>query len=366
MRCNICLFKVVSWFTNVPHSSNKMAKHITALLVVSISVICSSYNTIHQYTLSDFETTRKILRQETKFDPKILPLLKAKDIFGFNASTSVNLNSLLENFRSLKCIFLLTNYRNIDILPYSYPIVQRRPQVAILRGSGTWTYYMYDARLLWTPYGYLKKFFGNKISNETFYINCSNISQKFIGLNLHNSYVKPQEFCLRINLETFASHSKSWNCQVDLHLTPPSIIMRTMHYPQAFEIPVLGNQWNPKGQFPSNRLHANVVLTSESLKDEDIADWALQCKNSHFIEFAGSASKHEEFLVYTFEGSQKSRIEMVEFKYTDHKHKMHIRRTGFSLLNIKAFPKDEHLMHWKLISPKVNPIKCFVTICHSF
>ncbi len=207
------------------------------------SLAASNYEHV-QYTLKDFDQFYRNTIDTNKFDLKHLPLFTTHDTPNQNEiAYNVNINQFFEHFKTLKCHNVITNYEHVNLKFEKYPLVLRRPQLAVLnRYSGSHKCYgsgcPKDNRLVWVPYGYLSTNYQNStLIQQGNHIPCQNYSEKLVGLHFLILHRRAIDFCLRINLATYAAQSKSWNCQLDIHLLPSDLILNSMHYSKAFEIP---------------------------------------------------------------------------------------------------------------------------------
>ncbi|CAL8121440.1 unnamed protein product [Orchesella dallaii] len=183
---------------------------ITFFLLSIPHPILSSFETFTSYSVSP-------LPELTNNNWTLQQYFRMLDLFHANGKQQIpyiesefpgisNLNEQLTPFTTANCLISLCNFRYIDIFaetPLEYPILLWTPELGQIDGLNTW----------------MPKDFNKKISVTTVNYSLSCNTSNLLGMV---GYVDVYTgICLDLDILTYSSHSKPWNCQVDMYLYQP-------------------------------------------------------------------------------------------------------------------------------------------------
>ncbi|CAL8121402.1 unnamed protein product [Orchesella dallaii] len=192
------------------------------LLSISPRPILSSFETFLSYSVSP-------IRELASNNLTLQQYFRMLDIFDTNYKQQIpyiesefpgisNLNQQLTPFTTANCLISLHNFRYIDIFaktPLEYPILLWTPELGEV---AKWS--------SWMPKDFTKKT-SVTLVNDTLSCDTSNLLRK-VGYSIYDPGI-----CLDLDLFTFSSLSKPWNCQVDIYLYQPDR-KRKERYPNIF------------------------------------------------------------------------------------------------------------------------------------
>lgn len=137
-----------------------------------------------------------------------------------------NLDKFVSAFESSKCLVTIDNYSGINVPLFSYPSIVRKPELTTFHFNHS-TYARIVKKLVkihfWKPAG--------------FFLNVSNVERNKRSVNCSSTFLTEYEnkkyafdfledICLPLNIISYSSSSKPWNCQVQFYLFPPSLEYR--------------------------------------------------------------------------------------------------------------------------------------------
>ncbi|CAL8121398.1 unnamed protein product [Orchesella dallaii] len=195
---------------------------ITFFLLSIPHPVHSTVEKFHSYSVSP-------LREATINNWTLQQYYRVLDIFDTNGNQQIpyidsdypgisNLNEQFTPFTTANCLISLNNFRNTDIFaetPLEYPLLLWTPELGEVDKWSSW----------------MPKDFNKKISvtlvNDTLSCNTSNL------LRIVEYSIYDPGICLDLDLFTYSSNSKPWNCQVEIYLYEPDR-KRRAGYPKLF------------------------------------------------------------------------------------------------------------------------------------
>lgn len=183
----------------------------------ALSNTCDASNCHENEEQSRFETENGAAKELEIYINLTSQLADDGNIFpGMDLPFVTNLNEILAPFRSLKCFVLLDNFGHANIPELSYPLVLRRLAVGHIhmKNNSIWQPWK------WIPVELLAHVTATENSSRLIYP-CQ-LSKFFTSKNFPKN-VNGYDMFSRIDLLQYPSFSKPWNCEIQIHLYPPTI-----------------------------------------------------------------------------------------------------------------------------------------------
>ncbi|CAL8121436.1 unnamed protein product [Orchesella dallaii] len=314
---------------------SQLGLSITFFLLSIPRPILSSYETLTIYSVSP-------LPELTNNNWTLQQYFRMLDLFHANGKQQMpyidsefpgisNLSEQLTPFTTANCLMSLYNFRYVDIFdetPLEYPILLWTPELGQINKWNTWM-----------PKDFNKKISVTKV-NDTLRCNTSN----FVRMVEYGDFCT--SICLDLDVFKYSSHSKPWNCQVEMYLYPPDIT-RTQTVPsvnvfvyhdtlQFVDSSILSQLIYPsiriswKGNV--NYAHLYVSLTSNS-------------QSSGVISFVKIVKEFQRVL-------KKSNDTAVEMSRTLDVilYEINLKITPLEILERLSNPAPSETIHWSLIT----------------
>lgn len=189
------------------------------------------------------------------------------------------------------CLFVVDNFRNINLILPKIPVILRNPVLLIRSG---------DSNPVKLYLGIDIPHLHNVSFPENFKKFPCPTSKYFSGFSYHSASM---DACLRINFTQYIPHIKPFSCRIHLGIFPPKYVMpreTDWMYPDIFQIQLqnLRPEWNsPAATFP---IHILVHLPQASFTIDNflLYKWLHETQN---YDISTLGYSHRIFLIFKVE-----------------------------------------------------------------
>lgn len=136
--------------------------------------------------------------------------------------TILDLHEYISHFGLQRCFVLINMFQASDISLWEYPVILRYLEPAVIwLPISVFHYSSRKYQLIWKYQNFLNRTQFHTAMNGT--ITCS-LSKFLVGGKPGKQWNAIPDLCVRINLNTFLSSAKPWNCQVDINVFPDEYV----------------------------------------------------------------------------------------------------------------------------------------------